>query len=352
MGLFDFFTRKRESVTDTASNAFLSVIQGAYMNAESVSAVETSASMWEDALASASVLPAGPAAAALTPELLGLIGRSFVRRGEVVFVIDVTDTGELLLLPGSGHTIAGGANPASWTYEVTVPGPSGVTVVKRGAEGVVHCRYAVEAARPWKGISPLGFAASTGRLSGGLEAQLSAEASGKSGYVLPMPSDPSTGIYDALKTDLANSKGGTTFAETTSGGQDTGKQAAPQADFKPRRFGFEPPMANVSLRDQVEGCVLSIHGISPSLVQQNSDGTAQREAFRRFCYLKMTGIANRIAAEFARKLNTPGLAISFEAMRANDLATQARAVRALVGSGAALGMSMEEALRIVRLTDE
>ena len=352
MGLLDFFTRKREttSVTDTASNAFLSAIQGAYTNAESVSAAETSAGMWERAFAAATVLPPGAAADALTPELMGTIGRAFVRRGEIVFVIDVSDEGDILLLPSSGHTIEGGPNPSSWTYECTVPGPSGTMTVKRGAAGVVHLRHAIEPSRPWKGLSPLAFAASTGRLLGGLEKNLANEASGASGYVLPMPSDPSSGIYDELKTDLKNSNGGTTFAETTSGGQDIGKQAAPQADYKPRRYGLDVPAANVSLRSDIEMCVLSIHGISPSLVQSNSDGTAQTQALRRFVFTTIEPIGKRIAAEMARKLNTPNLRFTYESLRANDLAVQARSYRALAGNGeGSPNMPDDEARRIVRL---
>ena len=349
MGLLDFFTRKRESTyTDTASNAFLSAIQGAYTGAESASATETAAGMWERALAAATVLPSGAAANALTPELLGLIGRSFVRKGELVLVIDVDENG-ILLLPASGHTIEGGANPASWTYEATVPGPSGATVVKRGSEGVVHLRYAIEAARPWRGISPLGFAASTGRLYGGLEKNLANEAAGASGYILPMPSDPANGIYDKLKTDLKNAAGGTTFAETTSAGGGEGRAAAPLGDFHSRRYGLDVPAANVSLRADVEQCVLSIHGISPSLVQSNSDGTAQRESLRRFVYTTIEPIAKNVAAEVGRKLNAPGLTLSFDDLRANDLMAQMRAWRAGVGAReGSPNMTDEEARRLVR----
>ena len=53
------------------------------------------------------------------------------------------------------------------------------------------------------------------------------------------------------------------LAETTSAGMGEGRQAAPAADWKPRRLGMDVPAANVQLRNDVEACILAIHGVSP-----------------------------------------------------------------------------------------
>ena len=57
--------------------------------------------------------------AALRPETLAMIGRSLIRRGEIVFLIS-TDTGGLELYPCADWDISGGVSPALWTYRVSV----------------------------------------------------------------------------------------------------------------------------------------------------------------------------------------------------------------------------------------
>ena len=60
---------------------------------------------------------------ALTPSIMEMIGRSLIRRGEVVFLID-TMGGELKLLPTEAHDVDGGPDPSTWTYRLTLNGPS------------------------------------------------------------------------------------------------------------------------------------------------------------------------------------------------------------------------------------
>ena len=64
---------------------------------------------------------AGPTAItrALTPSIMEMVGRSLIRVGEVVFLIDTTG-GELRLLPTEAHDIEGGPDPESWTYRLDV----------------------------------------------------------------------------------------------------------------------------------------------------------------------------------------------------------------------------------------
>ena len=58
--------------------------------------------------------------AALTPDLLALIGRALIRRGEALFAISVLD-GRLRLFPVASHTVEG--DYANWTYRLDLAGP-------------------------------------------------------------------------------------------------------------------------------------------------------------------------------------------------------------------------------------
>ena len=95
---------------------------------------------------------------ALTPGALELIGRSLIRRGEVVFLID-TQAGKLRLIPAETHDVEGGPFPEEWEYRLTLGGPSKtVTHEFVPAASVLHFRYAVDASTPWRGNGPIAVA--------------------------------------------------------------------------------------------------------------------------------------------------------------------------------------------------
>ena len=89
-----------------------------------IAAVEIATGLWSRAFASARIEPETPATRALTPGLLGLVGRSLVSAGESVLEITV-DQGELVLAPIGTWSVAGGPMRSSWVYEATQHGPSG-----------------------------------------------------------------------------------------------------------------------------------------------------------------------------------------------------------------------------------
>ena len=60
---------------------------------------------------------------ALRPGVLELIGRSLIRHGEVVFLID-TQADRLRLIPAEAHDVEGGPYPDEWEYRLTLGGPS------------------------------------------------------------------------------------------------------------------------------------------------------------------------------------------------------------------------------------
>ena len=104
--------------------------------------------------------------AALPPAFLELIGRSLIRRGELVAAID-TESGRLQLYPASSHDIDGSLRSLSgWRYRLNLAGPSRISTRRRiEAAGVVHIMYSRDPERPWRGNGPLQVAQLAGKLS-------------------------------------------------------------------------------------------------------------------------------------------------------------------------------------------
>ena len=111
---------------------------------------------------------------------MAFLARNLIRRGEDVHQIMV-EGGMVRLQPIGSWDVRGGPREREWWYRCDRFGPSGNLTELAPAAAVLHCRYAIDSARPWYGISPLGWARSTGTLAANLETQLGEEAGGPVG---------------------------------------------------------------------------------------------------------------------------------------------------------------------------
>ena len=103
-----------------------------------------------------------------------------------------------------------------------------------------------------------------------------------------------------------------------------GGAASPGAsDWRPRRIGADPPAGLVSLRTDVEACILTACGLG-GWVSSISDGQRSREGFRQFASVTLQPLARIVAAELSRKLEQ-SIMLDFEALNAADVAGKARA---------------------------
>ena len=312
-------------------------------------ALEIAAGYWARAFASAEIQPANEVTAAITPAYLALIGRELCRRGECVFSIDV-DAAGVRLFPAGSWDIRGGYDERSWWYRIDLFGASQNVTKFVPGQAVIHPRYAVDPGNPWLGLSPLQYARTAGALASNLEKRLGEEAGGSVGHILPIPHDGGDGTDSdplaALKGDLRAGKGRTLLMETTAAGWDEGKASAPQVDWKPRRFGADPPDALVNLKSEAALTVLSACGVPPMLAASKAGDTGQREAWRRFLHGTVQPVAVLVAEELSAKLDQE-IRISFDALFASDLAGRARAFASLVKAG----MPLEKAAGLAGLLE-
>ena len=154
--------------------------------------------------------PATGTAAIVTPDVLYDIGRDLILHGQYLAQFVVDEQGPRLVRPAD-HDVAGGADPASWTYKLMFSGPSRQTTGRGSRSDVIHITINAAASSPWRGVSPVVAAASTAGTLAGIEKQLAAESSHQSGYVIPAAGleslDP--GSFAQLVADMSGIKGAT-----------------------------------------------------------------------------------------------------------------------------------------------
>ena len=330
---------KRESqpFTDAVVQAIIAQAEGSMPGDPAQTwALETAANLYSKAFAAARVT--GERTEKITPGVMALIARNLIRRGDSLHLIELR-RGAVDYLPVGSWDVRGGWDEASWFYRADLFGPSGNITRLVSSGGVLHFRYAVDPARPWHGIGPLGWARETGTLAGNLERRLGEETGGASAYVLPIPSDGGDGENSdplaMLKADIAAAKGKTILAETTAGGWQKGSSEAPRADWKPSRLGAHPPDVLRSLRSEAGMAVLSACGIPPGLASAGGTAQGAREDFRRFIMGAVEPLLEIVGEELERKLETT---ISFDLTNlwAHDLQGRASAFQKLVQGGMAL----------------
>ena len=299
------------------------------------------------AFASATVTGTRPAIAqALTPDVLEYLGRSIARVGEALFYLRVNRDG-LQLFPVVSHDLIGTFDPATWRYRLDLAGPSGTWSVNARPDSVIHCRYLVEAERPWRGLAPLDVARSAGQLNSEVNTALTDESSGPRGSVIAVPKDGGDSTLDTLKTQLKTLKGKAALVETTSSGWGQGQAQAPRTDWMQKRIGSQMPDSLVALRNDADRLVLATLGVPIGMLEK-VDGAAMRESWRQLLHATIAPLGRIVETELRNKLDSPGLAFSWSELRASDIAGRARAFGSLVNGG----MEIDKALAVTGLLSQ
>ena len=327
-------TEQRDSsFTDSLIAQIVSQASGATLaKPAATGALEASASIIARCFAAAVV--AGPPhfVAALGPSVMSMIGRSLIRQGEVLFAIEIRD-GRVVLIPAASWDVEGEHDPASWSYRLVLGGPSRLTTLEPvPSEAMIHVRLQSDPQQPWRGVSPLASAALAGRLSAETVMALADEASGPRGFLLPTPVDGGDPSISALKSDIRALRGKVALVESTSSGWAAdGSQQRPKGDWESRRLGAAPGAPLIQQAELASREIYSACGIPLGIVTA-SEGTSQRESFRRLMHATVTPLARIVAEELSLKFETD-IGLNFDSLFAADLSGRARAFQSLVGGG-------------------
>ncbi len=117
------------------------------------------------------------------------------------------------------------------------------------------------------------------------------------------------------------------------GGWDQGQ--APSGEWTPRRLGANPPPTLPTLGGDVEKTILAACGIPPEAVM-GGQGTASREAFRRFLHLTISPSADVLGAQLEHLTDDP-VKFKYDRLMASDIQGRARAFQSMVGGGMNIG---------------
>ena len=319
---------------------------GKAADASSTAAVEAASGALSRAFASARVERGPPHVLdAVEPAFLAQVGRDLIRSGDSMHVIDVDRDGRVTLLPCSSWHFEGDAHPRTWTVRATFYRPSTSTTRNLPYDGVVFVRWGSTPGQPYVGTGPLSWAHTTARLQSETERSLADEAQGPLAQLLAVPQDGDDGDDDPLKmlkADIRTARGKALLLETTAAGFGEGRSAAPGRDWMASRLGPNPPEAMAQVQKQSFEAVLASTGTPPSLFT-DSDGTAQREAVRRWHLGTVLPLARILEHELTAKLEGE-VRLTFDAYPL-DLAGRAQAFQKLVAGG----VDVTEALATARL---
>ena len=339
-----FATAATEGVSDTAPLA--------------TAALEAATGIYARCMAAAVVKGADDVADALTAPVLALIARNLIRRGEDHHRIYVRG-GRLVLEPvGFAYAHGNGPDPMAWTYNATLYGPTDSRHEWVPAASMLHCRYSVDASRPWLGVPPWSWAASTSQAIAALDRFVARQASAPHGSLLGMPESPQVDEdgdvrpLDAFRGDLYKAKGGTLITEYSGNADPEAQSGQRGSRIEHLRFGMPGEMVD-ALRTATGRDVLAACGIPPSLMVPNSDGTAQRESYRRFLHTALRPMARIMEAELRVKLDAPNLRLDMADLHAADSESRSRSLANFIKAGVdprdaarAASIELEHAVRV------
>ena len=329
------------SYTDALVSLIQSKAGGASALPGATAALEAASGFVSRAFASADVTTADSRMAGiLDAHTLSMIGRSLIRSGEFLAVIEMGMEDDIpRLAPAASWSVTGGANPASWIYRVSLAGPSQQTAIIIPANGVVHVRYAADANTPWRGVGPLQSARLAGRLSAEVSNALADELAGPRGQLLPLPNvggdDPA---IDSLKADVQGLSGGLAFVESQADSFGSGPQSNPTSGWDVKRLGAAVPVSSIEAAKLAFAEVVAACGLSVAL-WDDSTGTGRREAYRMALHSVLVSLGRLVSSELTLKLGTD-VKIEWTATGAGDISGRARALQSMVRAGMDLTKAM------------
>lgn len=351
-------TEHRQGYTDAIIAGIVAVASGDVPASDDLLAVVEGCRLrWRRALQACTVTP-DRARMVFGPAVMSQIAEGLLSRdGASVHMLDVDPlNGRMALLPSSSWEVWGSTpHPATWRYDLSVPAPSsGTRQVWAGRDQVLHVQWTSHPRYPWRSVGPWAASATTSRLAARIEQTLAREHNSPIGNVVPTPENDQATEQDAdgnpvaggLLSALMQLKGGLAMVPTFNAGLGLGQHAAPQRDWRTTRIGPDPSKETIDLRAQVIEDLSEAAGVPAVLTRPESDGTAKREAYRVFVASSLRPLLDQIEV-LASELLEVEVRISAERLAGADVASRARAFRALTGKDG--NLPVEQARQIVGL---
>ena len=274
-----------------------------------------------------------PVGSILTPHTLAAIAFDLVRRGESVWLVHVNERGQVELLRASVATVFGGPRRDSWTYSLTISGPTHTASQNALAAEVLHIRVNTPPERPWRGVSPLGQASATGRLAQRLTSALGDEAGTAVCTLLAVSAGTSEAAAASFNSVISSAGGRRlAFPETQAAGGGASRSSAPLTDWIPRHVRPEPDEEAVKLYALIQMQVANICGLPVALANPDAAGPAQREGWRQLFAGTVLPLAALVQEEVARVLERP-VTLHHHQAAAVDIAARAKSFVTLTNAG-------------------
>ena len=314
------------TLTGDATADLIGYLAGKYGGAadrpDELAVYEAAAGLLGRSFATATV--EGDAMGIVKADALETLGRELLRRGNAIFSIE-----DDRLKPASDWDIRGGDDPRRWAYRLTFAGPVSTRSAVLPASRVAHFRVNCLPSSPHHGRSPFTIALATARTAWKAERAASGELEVPSTRIVPI--------------------GGTSkqlgeIAEEIGKGPKAGKRitivGTPQdglGGVQPRQWhGIEikpdPTTGFNGLRSGAALDLLAAAGIPPGLIVATTDGTAQRESYRRFLHTVVLPWGKIVEGELSMKMGGD-VRLSFDGLMASDLSGRARAFQSMVNGG-------------------
>ena len=321
----------REDLGHAIGGRAIEIASGRDTDMRRLSVAEACAGVYSRCLAAATV----EGTSLLTPDVLGMIGRALLFRGEFTAAI----AADGYLIPCSSTDVIGRSpDPMRWGYRLQMNTPHGTLTQLAPAEAVLHVRIGAGPAAPWRGRSPLAGALADGELALRCADAIKDEASFRPiTWATRKADDGGLGLPPEQVGEIADS-----FRAVPAGRVAVFPGALESGTIHP-----EPEGALNDARRTSSGEIASAAGVPRVLLDGTGDGAAQREAYRRLTRSTIEPLGRILAAEASLKLGAD-VAVTFQALRASDTAMAARAFAALVSNG----VSAADALAIAGLGDE
>ena len=337
-------TRAASGFTAEVIAAREAYISGRRGIAELTATAQTCISLWESGLAVADV----EGTDLLDRQTLAMAGRALALRGEALFLIRPDG-----LVPASDWDVST-RNARPRAYRLSIPESGGGRSVTALAGEVIHLRTGCDPAAPWFGTAPLRRAQLSAGLLNAVETALGEvfEDAPIGSRIVPLPD---TGPEDAerMRRGFKGRRGSVLVVEgaaaATAGGLHP--QAGQRSDdLTPDLQKSMTLEALRSSRDAVAGAF----GVLPALLNPTTTGPVVREAQRHLAQWMLQPLAELMAEEASRKLDTAVRIDTTRPLQAFDTGGRARALGAILKATAeakAEGLTPEEIGEAFRLVD-